>query len=155
MSKYTNVNINIDEKLLDYLCEKRNKELEKENKRLDEENAKLLFERTQEYEEICNQCKQLKKENVQLRYAKDTCKEQQSRQADTIHKIREENKQLKALLRNAHRQAEIGRSYVQQYCSPQQDIRYTKRVDNVRNQLREELGNDYLTLASKYLQRIW
>jgi len=70
---------------------------------------------------------------------------------DLLNELAEENNNLKVLLKNADRQAEIGRSYVQQYCSPQQDIRYTKRIDNVRNQITEELGNDYLTLACKYL----
>ena len=72
-------------------------------------------------------------------------------QQDTVTALEEENKKLRVLLKNADRQAEIGRSYVQQYCSPQREINYTKRIDNVRNQLREELGNDYLTLACKYL----
>ena len=72
-------------------------------------------------------------------------------QQDKVTALEEENKKLKVLLKNADRQAEIGRSYVQQYCSPQQEINYSKRIDNVQNQLTEELGNDYLTLACKYL----
>ena len=70
---------------------------------------------------------------------------------DLLNELAEENNKLKVLLKNADRQAEIGRSYVQQYCSPQQEINYTKRIDNVQNQLTVELGNDYLTLACKYL----
>lgn len=74
-------------------------------------------------EQYSNECNVLQKENAQLRHAKDNCRKQQSRQANTIHELLKEK--------------EYYREYALQYLSE-----YEFYSDNFLNTIKNTMGEE-------------